>query len=60
MKKVIETLIVILLMVMFACSSNHDFEEEIAQQKIYCELVLAGDWGDYKGVKDECGRVSGE
>ena len=38
----------------FAVLSNQDFEEEIAQQKMYCERVLAGDWGDYKGVKDEC------
>ena len=46
----------ILLISGFVFLSNQDYEDEVAEQKVYCERVLAGDWLDYKRVTDECGK----
>lgn len=42
-----------LLIILFMLASISDFEEELAQQKQYCEMVESGAWPDYRENYEE-------
>tara|TARA_R100000951_G_scaffold74350_1_gene62665 strand:- start:284 stop:469 length:186 start_codon:yes stop_codon:yes gene_type:complete len=48
-------LLVCLVVVLFAVTSNMAFEDELAERDLYCDMVEKGHWPDYKGIaQEEC------
>lgn len=44
-----------LSIMVLAIIGNMDFEDQLKQQDLYCEMVSSGAWGDYNGnFKDIC------
>ena len=42
-----------IVLVLIGMMGKMDMDDEIAEQKFYCEQVLAGHWPDYKHIADE-------
>lgn len=50
-----KTAIGLLLLVLFAISSNMAFDDEQEDLKIYCSMIDQDIWPDYKGIsQNEC------
>jgi hypothetical protein len=46
--------LVVILLAMLGIGSM-DFQDQLKQQDLYCEMVSSGAWGDYHGnFKDVC------
>jgi hypothetical protein len=42
-------------LLIFGVVSSMEFEDQLKQQDLYCEMVSSGAWGDYNGnFKDVC------
>ena len=40
---------------LFLAVSTMDYEDELAERELYCDMVKEGKWPDYKGIaKREC------
>lgn len=40
---------------LFMAVSTMDYEDELAERELYCDMVKEGKWPDYKGIADrEC------
>ena len=44
----------LLLLVLIACVSNNDFEDELQQERIYLDGVCSGRHGDYLNLRPSC------
>lgn len=52
-----KTKLLILALAALALAGCDDYEAEVAEAKVYCEMVEAGDWPDFKGTYKHCGEV---
>ena len=40
---------------LFMAVSTMDYEDELAERELYCDMVKEGKWPDYKGIAErEC------
>jgi len=40
---------------LFLAVSKMDYEDELAERELYCDMVKEGKWPDYKGIAErEC------
>jgi len=40
---------------LFLAVSTMDYEDELAERELYCDMVKEGKWPDYKGIAErEC------
>ena len=50
-------LVALVLLALFGIVGAMDYEDEVAAQEHYCEMVKAGHWPDYQGTyRSECRR----
>jgi len=41
------------LLVLVCIVSSMDYNDQLASQELYCEMVRSGAWPDFKGLYDE-------
>lgn len=42
-----KSLLLVILGILIALSMSLTFEDEVAEQELYCKMVSEGTWGDY-------------
>lgn len=55
-----KTLAIAVLIAMTLLVFGMDYEDQLAEERMYAEMVCGGYWPDYKGVKPDCDEFDHE